>query len=260
MRAGMTVSRRETLKAAGLVGGLGAISGRVYARGEHEDDERTPAAGGSQDESAPVAGVRVAHFSPDAPNVDVYVDDEQVLSDVAFETVSDYLEVEPGIHQLTLTAAGDPETVVYDDETSFGQAFYTVAALGEVEGETFQLRILPDATSALVRFLHGTPDAPPLSVSKACGDRRYFDNVAFEEQTHYVVFAAGPCRLDVYRADATGEGNGGDGEPLASLDVELEQGTAYSVFAVGYLEEDPPFALHLVEDGTISAGSGESGE
>src|SRR3712207_3811468 len=37
------------------------------------------------------AQVRVAHLAPDAPNVDVYVNGEPVLTDVAYTTISGYL-------------------------------------------------------------------------------------------------------------------------------------------------------------------------
>jgi Domain of unknown function (DUF4397) len=37
------------------------------------------------------AQVRVAHLAPDAPNVDVYVNGDPVLTDVPYTTVSDYL-------------------------------------------------------------------------------------------------------------------------------------------------------------------------
>jgi hypothetical protein len=52
-----------------------------------------PVAAGAQAEPAQV---RVAHFSPDAPAVDVYVNDDRVLSGVKYKTVSKYLELPAG--------------------------------------------------------------------------------------------------------------------------------------------------------------------
>ena len=64
------------------------------------------------DASAPPpapAKVRVLHGSPDAPAVDVYVDGTEAVSDVAFGTVTDYLEIPAGEHQVQVVAAGtDP--------------------------------------------------------------------------------------------------------------------------------------------------------
>ena len=58
------------------------------------------AAGCSDDDSntgpATEAGVRVVHASPDAPSVDVLVDDAQVLSSVPYLGSSSYLEVPAG--------------------------------------------------------------------------------------------------------------------------------------------------------------------
>ena len=39
--------------------------------------------------------MRVAHLAPDAPNVDVYVNDEPVLTDVPYTTISDYHRCRP---------------------------------------------------------------------------------------------------------------------------------------------------------------------
>lgn len=40
--------------------------------------------------------LRIAHLSPDAPNVDVFVDGSAVLADVAYLTVSAPMMIEPG--------------------------------------------------------------------------------------------------------------------------------------------------------------------
>ena len=53
------------------------------------------------------AQVRVAHLAPDAPNVDVYVNDEPVLTDVPYTTISDYLSLPAGTQQVTVFATGD---------------------------------------------------------------------------------------------------------------------------------------------------------
>ncbi|MCL7418259.1 MAG: DUF4397 domain-containing protein, partial [Halalkalicoccus sp.] len=58
----------------------GSGSGNDSAEGETDSEEE----GGQGGE---MAMVRVAHLSPDAPNVDVYVDDQAVLEDVPYRTV-----------------------------------------------------------------------------------------------------------------------------------------------------------------------------
>lgn len=128
----MTVSRRSAIKAIGVVGTGSALSGTVLGVNEHEDDERDPE---SVSEDEETGAIRVAHFSPDAPNVDVYVNDQRILADVAYEDVSPYLEVVPGTYALTITAAGDPETIVYEQQFAVDTGYYTAAAIGELEAE-----------------------------------------------------------------------------------------------------------------------------
>lgn len=239
------------MKAIGAAGGLTAASGTVLAVGEHEDDERDKKHDDEYDEydepAVPEAAVRVAHFSPDAPAVDVYVDGEQILAEFTYAEVSPYLEIAPGTYRITITAAGDPQAVVFDDEVEFGSAFYTVAAIGELGADTFRPEILVDAGSALVRLFHAAPDAPAVDV--LADGEPLFENVVFEESTNYVAVPAGTYTLSVTPA--------GDPETVvAEFPVDLELGTAYTANAIGYLEppeglETRPFTVLPTVDGEL---------
>ncbi|WP_126662773.1 DUF4397 domain-containing protein [Haloterrigena salifodinae] len=127
----MTLSRRSTIKAIGVVGTGSAITGTALAINEHEDDEREADETTADDEE--LGAIRVGHFSPDAPNVDVYVDDQQILSDVGYGDLSPYLEIVPGTYSIAITAAGDDQPV-YEGTIAVDSEFYTAAALGELQG------------------------------------------------------------------------------------------------------------------------------
>ncbi|TYL39489.1 hypothetical protein CV102_04115 [Natronococcus pandeyae] len=259
----MPVSRRTALKTMGVAGGLSVASGTVFAKGEHADDERPmddekqPDDEKPHDEPADVtSAVRVAHFSPDAPNVDILVDGEQVLSDVPYSAVSPYLELEPGTYTVTITAAGDPEAVVFEDEVEVGEAFYTIAAIGELEAETFRPEILVDADplpeaepdSAFVRVAHFSPDAPAVDIY--ANDDPLVEDVSFEDVSDYLAVPAGTYTLSIRPA--------GDPETeVATFDVTLEAGTPYTGYAIGYLEPPEEFAereftVELTVDGPMA--------
>ena len=53
-----------------------------------------------------MAMVRVGHFSPDAPAVDVYANGGAILTEVPFGVLSDYLEVPGGTYTIEVVAAG----------------------------------------------------------------------------------------------------------------------------------------------------------
>jgi Domain of unknown function (DUF4397) len=114
------------------------------------------------------ARVRVVHASPDAPDVDVLLDDAEVLSDVPYLATSDYLETTDGEHNLKVNAAGTTTTVIDADVTLTDGADYTVIASGLVaQIEPIVLEddnTAPAAGSVRVRAIHGAPSAPSVDV------------------------------------------------------------------------------------------------
>lgn len=188
-----------------LLGGIGAgvtagLAGCGSNGGETATgtptDEATPTsdpaatdATEATETSGPTALLRVAHLSPDAPTVDVFVDGTRVRSDVPFGAVSAYLDVPPGERSVTITPAGG-DTPVYSGSVSVeSDTPYTLAATGEVseEGdEPFGPLVLEDGgdygsdDTIWVRLVHASPDAPAVNVTLS-GEKPAFDPVSFGE-------------------------------------------------------------------------------
>ena len=114
------------------------------------------------------ARIRVVHASPDAPEVDVLLDDTEVLSDVPYLVASGYLETSAGDHNLKVNAAGPTTTVIDADATLVDGTDYTVIASGLVaEIEPIVLEddnSAPAAGNVRVRAIHGAPSAPAVDV------------------------------------------------------------------------------------------------
>ena len=85
--------------------------------------------GAALGQDAPLSGLRLAHLSPDAPLVDLVVNDELALRDVAFSSVSGYLLLPAGEHELRVFAHRLPRELEAD-----------VAVTGAAEGEAPPLR------------------------------------------------------------------------------------------------------------------------
>ena len=117
-----------------------------------EPEDGTETEDGTEEQPSETANVRVAHMSPNAPNVDVYVDSEEpVLSDVPFGDVSGYLEVPAGERQVEITAAGDPDTSVFSGGVPVeADTDYSIVAAGEIGDEAdqaFEPLVLEDDNS-----------------------------------------------------------------------------------------------------------------
>jgi plastocyanin len=248
-------TRRRTLTLIGATGaGLVAASFGGASDEHGGDDYDDEYADDDYDDADAVADVRAAHLSPDAPNVDVSVEGDAVLEDVPFRAVSEYLELPVGAAQVAISAAEDPDTVVFDEELELAEGAFTIAALGELseENQSFAPAVLEDDVSdpgedARVRLVHASPDAPAVDVTAGDGETVLFEDVEFGEADAIEV-PAGEYTLEVRPAT---EDN--DGDIVAEFDVAPEAGNVYSAFAVGYLDPeaapaDEPFDLEVVLD------------
>ncbi|SFL10318.1 protein of unknown function [Halogranum rubrum] len=235
-------NRRAFLKTVGAAGTVAMVGGAGVV--------------GADDHTSESANVRVVHASPDAPNVDVYVDGSAVLEDVPFQAVSDYLSLEPGTYTVKVTAAGDPDTVAFEGDVTVEDADYTIAATGELSEETFTPLVLEDAPSApaegnaQVRLVHASPDAPAVDVTVEGADLTVFDGVDTGTASDYVEVPAGEYTLEV-----RGDTEGNDGDVVATFDVAVEAGMSYTAFATGYLTpddepQDRAFDLVVAADGS----------
>jgi len=204
------------------------------------------------------ANARVAHMSPDAPNVDVYVDGgDPVLSDVAFGAVSDYLDLSAGEHDVEITAAGDASTSVFDDTVTVeADTDYTLVAAGEISDmadQAFEVLVLEDDNSSIggnmarLRAVHVSPDAPNVDITAGGGSVVLFDDVPYGGSEYTEVEA------NDYTVEIRGDTDSNDGEVQADFDVSLNGGTVYTAFAAGYLtpDDDPAdtaFDLIVAQD------------
>jgi hypothetical protein len=191
------------------------------------------------------AGLRVVHASPDAPAVDVWLDGSLAISNLAFGEASDYANLPAGEYDVVVVPAGEEEPRVIEATLTLspGQN-YTVAAIGLLED--IQALVLmdnitvPAAGTAHVRFVHLSPDAPAVDVAVTGGDV-LFGNVAFSGFTDYSPVPASTYNLEVRLA-------GTDTVALPLPGVNLEEGTVYTVFAMGLAAGDPDLQAVIVVD------------
>lgn len=183
------------------------------------------------------AELRVAHLSPDAPNVDVWVDGSVVLADVPYQAVSGYLPVPPGSYRVQVTPTGLTEPVVIDATLPLSSGVsYTVAATGLLAD--LQPIVLVDdrapGSGAKVRFVHASPDAPSVDVTLADGTV-LFSNVAFRETDDDLAGSDGYLSVDAGTYDLQVRVAGTDTVALELPGTML--GGNVTVFAIGQLAD-----------------------
>ncbi|GAB4451679.1 MAG: hypothetical protein OHK0029_01290 [Armatimonadaceae bacterium] len=124
---------------------------------------------GNDDEPHELNGrVRVVHASPDAPNVDVYVDNQRVLSNVPYRQFSGYLPVRAGNRNIRVTPANVNTDVINANVFVAGGEDYTILATGRVADlEPLVLNddnTAPAAGNIRLRLVHASPADAAASV------------------------------------------------------------------------------------------------
>ncbi|QQS30125.1 MAG: DUF4397 domain-containing protein [Sphingobacteriales bacterium] len=204
-----------------------SVASTLFTTGCDDDDD---------DNEDPKARVMVIHASPDAPGVDVLVDDTKVNSTpLTFPNNSAYLDVMPGVRNVKVNVAGsNPVVTALNFNTpnlEAGKSYSAFAgnAVANIEPILFSDDLtVPAQGKAHVRFIHLSPDAPAVDIAVAGGGAVVFSNVAFKESSTFSPLDAGSYNLEVRVA-------GTQTVALTLPAITLEAGKIYTVFAKGFL-------------------------
>jgi hypothetical protein len=239
--------RRAILSAAAVVGlGFGASFGA--AAQSTPEAMMAPAVACAEVLGIGEAGaacVNVVHASPDAPAVDVYVNDEVALSDLAFGAASGFVALPAGDYNVKVAPAGTSaeEAVIDADLTLEADMAYEVAAVGlvaDIQPAVFpvDLAALESAEESAVRVVHASPDAPAVDVAVTGGDV-LVENLAFPDASDYLMIPAGSYDLEV-------RPTGTEDVALALPGTAIPAGAAISVYAIGTLADGTLTVLPVV--------------
>ena len=183
------------------------------------------------------AKVRVGHFSPDAPAVDVYANGGAILEDVPFGVLSEYLEVPGGTYTIEVVAAGaDPAdgAVIGPVDLDFAEGTMTTVAatnfLESIEAQVLVDEPNPQDGIAQVRVVHFSADAPAVDVALDGGDV-VVENIEYPMATEaYLDLPEGTYDLEIRPTGTTDVAF--DIDPL-----DLAGGNSFTAFAIGSLAD-----------------------
>lgn len=178
------------------------------------------------------ARVLFVHASPDAPAVDIYVGQNRRVKNLGYPENSSYRSVRPGTNDVKVNVAGTSTSVINAPVPFESRKAYTIFAVDRVAN--IAPLLLEDNLSrpapgkAHVRFVHLSPDAPPVDVAVANGGMVVFGNKSFKQATDFTPLPAGKYDLEVRLA-----GTGTVVLPLPG--IVLKAGKIYTVFAKGFV-------------------------
>ena len=177
------------------------------------------------------ANVKVVHASPDAPGVDLLVDNDLAGANLTYPNNTGYMEVEEGTRNIKVNVTGTSTTVIQADLPIVGNKNYSVFAVGAV-ANLAPIVIEDDLTSPAagnshVRFIHLSPDAPAVDITLTDGTV-VFGNYKFKEYSSFTPLPAASYNLQVRLA-------GTSTVVLELPGISVANGNIYTVFAKGFV-------------------------
>lgn len=179
--------------------------------------------------------VMVVHASPDAPAVDIRVNNQVAVSGLAFLTNTPYVPVAVGNNNIRVSPAGASVDVINANVPFMAGRNYTVFAVDSVSKIKAALvednLTAPAAGKSHIRFFHFSPNAPAVDIAITGGpvvfaNRTFNDQAANPNLASFTPVDAGTYNLEVRLA-------GTNTVVLAIPGVPVAAGKIYTVYAKG---------------------------
>ncbi|UCF20964.1 MAG: DUF4397 domain-containing protein [Gemmatimonadota bacterium] len=198
--------------------------------------------------------VYALHGGPDAPAVDIFAGDSELVDNLSFADLSGGIQVPPGVYTLDFfptspgsdRPAGSPAASFDTPNLNGGERYLAIAtgflspdAAGEQPFNLVAFRDafeLNDLSNSRIQAIHASPDAPAVDIGTVNGGGT-IEAVVFEN----LIYPAGKpdAGESVPATDLTlGVAATGDDNPIVTFDVSTLAGLRAYAVAIGALNPD----------------------
>lgn len=189
-------------------------------------------------EPVDVSYVSLYHASPNAPALDIFLNNRQVnYLPLRYSNYTGYLNVYSGARNMRVSPAA-AENVILDTTLTFlvdrAYSLFYVNNLSDIEALLIRdSTVTPAAGQAAVRFVHLSPDAPAVDVIRIDENRNtLLSDLAYLQASPFMMVESGLQSFEVNLAN-------GSTAVLNIPDVTLLPGGIYTVVAKGYATPPP---------------------
>lgn len=190
--------------------------------------------------------IRFLHASPNAPNLDIYIDGKKAVSNLIYGSLAGYAALQSGLHKIDAHLAGQTTNPILSTTTTLiGDNFITLAIAGSLPN--LQYRIYKDKVESIptnesyIRFVHLSSNTPAVDIVIEAGET-LFSTITFGRTEQYKKINPGIYKLQV-RASGT------PNIVLALPQLSFEGRKAYTLYAMGIMGGTPSLSVVVLTDG-----------
>lgn len=199
----------------------------------------------SSTKSSTVSYIRILQGSPDAPNMDIYINNTPIASNFAYKELTKYISLLAGDYEIKIMPHKENRSPLIQRVIKIPEnSVYTLAIAGS--GPHIFLFPIPepvkarDMDTACVRFIHLSSCVDKINIRFLDGTMA-FDNLSFKNVTKYVCVPAGSYTFQSFLNDT-------DVYLLTIPDVSLNENSFYSIYLVTVQGNHSNLEAFLVEE------------
>jgi hypothetical protein len=175
----------------------------------------------------------VINASPDAPGVDVLLDNQEFIQDLAYPSTTNYAIVSAGMHSVQVRQRGSTNPVVANKDIQIDGLAATILVTGSWPGVSLDLLpddlTRPDTNYVKIRVVNLSPDLGPVDVTMLAPapDTAFVAGVDYMGSTGFKMIGDDAYGVSVYEP--------GTNNVVLNVDaLQLEGGGIYTEYIVGF--------------------------
>jgi len=216
-----------------------------------------PSPAGAQGEANGEASIYLLHCTPDAPAIDVYVDGDRTIRNLAYGRSTEIFKLEAGQHRFTIIETGGDLSQpiverVITVETGKTYAIATVGLLADIAIQTWPLDLQPVADgNGTLSVVNASPDAETVNLALAEGDDP-LTAAGFPEASDPIQIPAGTYDLEISVPNVPEAVEGVSSVPV-------REGTTTTIYVLGLAETSTLEVIRLTQTLNLAANVPNTG-
>lgn len=194
----------------------------------------------------PSSYIRFMNAVPGSQPVDIYANSSLIARNLPYKGFTEYMQVFPGIYNMTVFAAGTTGPVLLDAAVEIPvRSINTVALTGIPPALSirpfFETVVQVPQGRLYLRFANLVPDSPEMDLALSNGTE-LFNNVSFGMVTNYLSVPAGTYIFYVKQSNT-------DNTLLYVPNMHLQEGRFCTIYTVGRMDGSVPLQVLIPLDG-----------